>query len=61
MPVIPLLAVYSAAAIVHRREIWQRHRTGTFGMAVACCVLIGLGWLRELVFVDFNLVKHFIT
>jgi 4-amino-4-deoxy-L-arabinose transferase-like glycosyltransferase len=60
LPVIPLLAVYAAAAIVNRREIWRRRRTIRFAMASGLCVLIVAGWLRELFFVDFELINQLI-
>jgi hypothetical protein len=60
LPIIPILAIYSAAAIVHRREIWNRRSSLRFRAASALCLLSALGWLRELVFVDSTSVKHLI-
>jgi 4-amino-4-deoxy-L-arabinose transferase-like glycosyltransferase len=58
LPVIPLLTVYSAAAIVYRQAIWQRRRTWGFLIATALSMMVAVGWFRELVFVDFNLLGH---
>ena len=55
LPIVPLLSIYAAAAIVHFRELDRRRRTWGFRLAVTLCVVITLGWLRELVFVDFDL------
>jgi 4-amino-4-deoxy-L-arabinose transferase-like glycosyltransferase len=59
LPVVPLLAVYAAAVIVHRRDIWQHRRTWRFAMAAALCLILSLGWLRELVFVDLPAAHQF--
>jgi hypothetical protein len=58
LPIIPLLTVYTAAAIVYRHTIWQQRRTLGFGIATALSVMIAVGWLRELVFADFNLLGN---
>lgn len=56
LPVMPLLFVYAAAAIVNWRAIWQRRHTTGFRVAVGLCLLLTAGWLRELVMVDLKLV-----
>ena len=58
LPVIPLICVFAAAAIVYRNEIWLRRHTMGFRIAAALSVMITMGWLREIVFVDLNLVGH---
>lgn len=60
LPVMPLLFLYSAAAIVDWREIWNRRRTVGFRVAVGLCLLLTAGWLRELVMVDLKLAERLI-
>jgi hypothetical protein len=52
LPVMPLMFVYAAAAFVSWREIWIRRRTAGFAVAVALCILLSAGWLREFVMAD---------
>jgi 4-amino-4-deoxy-L-arabinose transferase-like glycosyltransferase len=59
LPIVPLLIVYAAAAIVYRREIWLHRRKWQFKLAVIISVIIAFGWLRELIFVDMQAVQHF--
>jgi 4-amino-4-deoxy-L-arabinose transferase-like glycosyltransferase len=59
LPVIPLLAVYAAAAVVYRKAIWQMVRNWRFKLAATLCGVVVLAWIRELVFADLNLLKHF--
>ena len=56
LPAIPLLCVYAAAAIVHGRDIWLRRRSLAFVLSTALCVIVVLGWLREIVFVDYGML-----
>jgi 4-amino-4-deoxy-L-arabinose transferase-like glycosyltransferase len=52
LPVIPLVLAYSASALVHAREIWNRRREKSFWFAtVICCVFIA-GWIAEIGFVE---------
>ena len=39
LPVMPLVVVYSAAAVVRRREVWSRRGSRRF---VAACLLVAL-------------------
>lgn len=56
LPVMPLLILYAAAAIVDWREVWARRGTTGFRIAVGLCMLLTAGWIRELVMVDLNLL-----
>lgn len=56
LPVMPLLIVYASAAIVDWRTVWGRRHTLGFRVAVGLCLLLTLGWLRELVMVDLRLI-----
>jgi hypothetical protein len=60
LPVMPLLSLYAAAALVDWREIWNRRQTVTFGVAAALCLLLAAGWLRELLMVDLKLTERFV-
>jgi 4-amino-4-deoxy-L-arabinose transferase-like glycosyltransferase len=61
LPVIPLIATYAAAAIVHWREIWKHRCSKGFILAVALCLLMFTGWLREFALVDFSSVKGLVS
>jgi 4-amino-4-deoxy-L-arabinose transferase-like glycosyltransferase len=54
LPLIPILLVYAAAALVHWRELWARRATWQFAAASLCCVLLIAGWVREFVMVDLH-------
>jgi hypothetical protein len=60
IPVIPLIAVYAAATVVHWRDIWRCRKSLSFGIATIICGVVTLGWLRELLFVDSDLVSRLI-
>jgi 4-amino-4-deoxy-L-arabinose transferase-like glycosyltransferase len=59
LPVMPLLSLYAAAALVDWREIWANRHTTGFRVAVGLCLLLFAGWFRELVMVDFNFAERF--
>jgi 4-amino-4-deoxy-L-arabinose transferase-like glycosyltransferase len=54
LPIMPLVLLYSAAAIVDRRAIWSRR--GEWPFRVACCLsaIFVMGWLWQVIFVDFD-------
>lgn len=54
LPIIPILMLYSVAAILNRRAIWEARRTWKFRIGVAVCLVFVLAWVRELVFVDLH-------
>ena len=56
LPLVPLLAIYAASAVVQRREIFARPGSPRFLAATAICVLLICGWLRELLVVDLQRV-----
>jgi len=58
LPIMPLLAVYSAAALVHWRGLLSGSGTTRFAVATGLCALLVAGWVRELVFVD---LKQFLS
>jgi 4-amino-4-deoxy-L-arabinose transferase-like glycosyltransferase len=44
LPVIPIVLLFSAVAIVNRRAIWERRKSWSFGFATALCLFIVGGW-----------------
>jgi 4-amino-4-deoxy-L-arabinose transferase-like glycosyltransferase len=52
LPLIPILAVFAAAAYCSRREIWQRRRSWAFALATLACAILAGSWVREFVMVD---------
>jgi 4-amino-4-deoxy-L-arabinose transferase-like glycosyltransferase len=52
LPLIPLLIIYAAAAIVQWREIWDRRTQKAFWLASAACLLLAGIWGWELIFVE---------
>ena len=57
LPVIPLLALYAAAAFVHWKDIWSRRGSVRFAVASAFSLLFALAWTREFVFVDLDAIQ----
>lgn len=60
LPVIPLLTVYAAAAIVNIQAIWQSRWSKRFALASLLVLLVIFGWVRELVVVDFESIRELI-
>jgi 4-amino-4-deoxy-L-arabinose transferase-like glycosyltransferase len=62
LPLMPLVFIYSASALVHARTIWQRRLRWSFRLAVGLCLLLAIGWAWEILVVDgdtyWNLVKR---
>jgi hypothetical protein len=52
LPLIPILAVFAAAAFCGRREIWERRRSWKVALATLACVILASSWIREFVMVD---------
>lgn len=44
LPLMPLVLMYSASAIVNAGRLWQSRREGKFWLAVGVCVLLVAGW-----------------
>lgn len=58
LPLIPLVLVYAASALVHRREIWQQRRRLAFALASGLCLIFMAGWLWGIVVVDPERILH---
>ncbi len=54
LPLVPLVLVFSAAGLVHWRQIWAGRRTRRFRIAAALCLVLIGGWVWEIVAVDFQ-------
>jgi hypothetical protein len=57
LPMMPLMILYAAAALVGWRSVWERRGSLGFRVAVCLCLLLTAGWLRELVIVDLRLLE----
>jgi 4-amino-4-deoxy-L-arabinose transferase-like glycosyltransferase len=44
LPVIPIVLLFSAIAIINRRAIWERRKSLSFGVATTVCLLMVGGW-----------------
>jgi hypothetical protein len=53
--------MYAAATVVHRSAVWQSTGTWRFKLALVLCSVLMLGWMRELVFVDLNLLQRAVS
>jgi 4-amino-4-deoxy-L-arabinose transferase-like glycosyltransferase len=52
LPLIPLLLVYAASAVIHRRDIWQQRRRWGFWLGCGLCVLFMGAWVWDAIAVD---------
>jgi hypothetical protein len=44
LPLMPLVLMYSASALVHARDIWQRRRSMRFAASCGLCIVLVVGW-----------------
>lgn len=54
LPLIPILLVYAAAAVVQWKVIWAKRTSWAFAVASISCVVLVASWIRELVAVDLH-------
>jgi 4-amino-4-deoxy-L-arabinose transferase-like glycosyltransferase len=57
VPLMPIVFVYSAAACVHIRSIWERRSNWSFRLASAICVVLAAGWAWRAWAADMDLVS----
>jgi hypothetical protein len=57
LPLMPLVLLYSASALVHIRAIWQRRGRPAFWAACGVCVLFVAGWGWGLVAGDWERLR----
>ncbi|MCI0641947.1 MAG: glycosyltransferase family 39 protein [Gemmataceae bacterium] len=55
LPLMPIVFLFAAAALVHRDDIWQRRGSGSFWLACGLCVLFVAGWIWLFFAVDLDL------
>src|SRR5262249_5720513 len=58
LPLMPLVLVYSAAALLDLRAIWSRRRGGRFVLALSVCLVLMLGWGWNAVAGDWGLIRN---
>jgi hypothetical protein len=54
LPLIPILLVYAAKALVHWKAVWAKKSSWQFGLAAVCCLVLVASWIREFVVVDLH-------
>jgi 4-amino-4-deoxy-L-arabinose transferase-like glycosyltransferase len=54
LPLMPLILIYSASALVHRRQLWQRRGSWSFWRAVGLCAVFIAGWTWEITVNDLD-------
>ncbi|MCC7087164.1 MAG: glycosyltransferase family 39 protein [Pirellulales bacterium] len=52
LPLIPIVALYAAAAIVSAKTIWQQRLSWRFATAITLCTLLALSWGWEFIWAD---------
>jgi hypothetical protein len=52
LPLMPILLVYAAAAVVHRSAVVERRHTWEFRLACVACLVLAASWIREFVMLD---------
>jgi 4-amino-4-deoxy-L-arabinose transferase-like glycosyltransferase len=52
LPLMPLVLIYAAAAVVHRRQIWRQWRSKRFCAAVLTYAILAAGWAWEIAWVE---------
>ena len=52
LPLMPIVFIYSAAAMTHAGLIWRERRSGRFVLASTLCLLLLASWGWELLWVD---------
>jgi hypothetical protein len=61
LPLMPLLLLYAASAVVNRRSIWEGRRSWKLWLAAGACAMFVGGWIWMIVAVDgeriLNLVR----
>jgi 4-amino-4-deoxy-L-arabinose transferase-like glycosyltransferase len=58
LPLMPLLLIYAAAAVVHRSEIWQARRSWQFKAAALTYAILAGSWVWEIAVVERARIKE---
>jgi 4-amino-4-deoxy-L-arabinose transferase-like glycosyltransferase len=52
LPVMPLVMLYAASAVMQAPSLWSRVRSPQFALACLACLCLIAGWVREIIVVD---------
>jgi len=52
LPLMPLVILFAASAVVHRRDLWAGRRGWRFWLAAGACAVFAGGWVWMIVAVD---------
>ncbi len=52
LPLMPLVLIYAAAAVVHRGEIWRQRGSRRFCVAALTYAILAAGWVWEIAWVE---------
>lgn len=52
LPLMPLVAVFSASALCQAQTIWQRRATWRFWLAAVVCLILVTSWVSEIALID---------
>ncbi len=52
LPIMPIVLVFATSALLRMRNLWSRRRELTFALSLIACLLLIVGWTREIVMVD---------
>jgi hypothetical protein len=54
LPIMPLVLLFTASAVVNARQVWDQRRSWTFRLGVALCCVLLAGWLWGVVAGDLD-------
>lgn len=57
LPLVPLILIFSAAALIHAGDIWRQRHTRAFRLATALCCVLAVSWVWQLV-IDTQVSSH---
>jgi 4-amino-4-deoxy-L-arabinose transferase-like glycosyltransferase len=61
VPLMPVVLLYSSAAIVHFRMIWERRSLWSFRLASVICLMLAAGWAWRAWAADVDLVSNLVN
>jgi len=47
LPLMPLLLIFAAAAVVYRRHIWEHRKSWRFALCTFACALLAVSWVAQ--------------
>ena len=54
LPIMPIVLVFATSALLSMRNLWSRRRELTFVLSLIACLMLIVGWTREIVMVDLS-------